>query len=95
MVELGTAFHLVTRYTSLVAVEERITAEGPARPRRIANALPHGSQLLGAARYGGPGLPRGGTNAPLQVMIALLLKTAAGLIWLATRMIGGRHGTAS
>ncbi len=95
VVELGTAFHLVTRYTSLVAVEERITAEGPARPRRIANALPHGSQLLGAARYGGPGLPRGGTNAPLQVMIALLLKTAGGLIWLATRMIGGRHGTAS
>jgi Ca-activated chloride channel family protein len=42
VVELGLGFNLVTRYTSLVAVEERPSALGPARTTRMAAALPVG-----------------------------------------------------
>lgn len=42
VIELALDFHLVTRYTSLVAVEERPTALGPARTVRTAAALPLG-----------------------------------------------------
>jgi len=42
VVELGLGFNLVTRYTSLVAVEERPSALGPARTTRMAAALPAG-----------------------------------------------------
>ena len=61
VVELGLSFHLVTRYTSLVAVEEFATALGPASSHHVAGALPQGGTsdrlrlLLGLA-LGGLGL---------------------------------------
>ena len=42
VIELALDFHLVTRYTSLVAVEERPSAVGPGRTIRTAAALPLG-----------------------------------------------------
>jgi Ca-activated chloride channel family protein len=87
VVEVGLAFHLVTRYTSLVAVEETPTAEGPSTQARVANALPHGSQLLGG------GLPRGGTSAPLRILLGLL-STLAGLVLLGASRLPGRGRTA-
>jgi Ca-activated chloride channel family protein len=42
VIGLALDFHLVTRYTSLVAVEERPTALGPGRTVRTAAALPQG-----------------------------------------------------
>jgi Ca-activated chloride channel family protein len=42
VVELGLNHHLVTRYTSLVAVEEVASALGPSRSVRMAAALPRG-----------------------------------------------------
>jgi Ca-activated chloride channel family protein len=42
VVELALDFHLVTRYTSLVAVEQRPSALGPSRSVRTAAALPLG-----------------------------------------------------
>ncbi len=42
VVELALDFHLVTRYTSLVAVEERPSALGASRTVRTAAALPIG-----------------------------------------------------
>ena len=58
VVELGLGFNLVTRYTSLVAVEERPSALGPARTTRMAAALPAGGtdnplkRLVGVALAG-------------------------------------------
>ena len=42
VIELALDFHLVTRYTSLVAVEERPSALGTSRTVRTAAALPLG-----------------------------------------------------
>ncbi len=67
VIEVATEFNLVTKYTSLVAVENVATAEGPAVSRQVSNTLPTGSRLQG------PGLPRGGTTGPLYVRIGLLL----------------------
>ncbi len=74
-------FRLVTPYTSLVAVEATPTAEGPATPIAVANALPHGSRLFDGA------LPMGGTDGPLHVALgAALIALAAGLALAATRI---------
>lgn len=64
VVRVAMAHHLVTRFTSLVAVEERVTATGDPTTVRVANALPQGSQLLRM------GLPQGGTSLPLRAVIA-------------------------
>jgi Ca-activated chloride channel family protein len=42
VVDLGLAFHMVTAYTSLVAVDDRASAIGNARPVRLASVLPRG-----------------------------------------------------
>jgi Ca-activated chloride channel family protein len=62
VVALAKAFHLVTRYTSLVAVEKVATAEGPA-----------GRTLRDSARLGLGALPRGGTLDPLKKLLGGLL----------------------
>ncbi len=67
VVRLGIAHRLVTRYTSLVAVEEFVSALDPSRPMQVANGLPAGSR--GAL----PALPRGGTWTPLETAVGILL----------------------
>jgi Ca-activated chloride channel family protein len=77
IVAVGLEHHLVTPFTSLVAVEECVTASGSAIRVPVANALPHGSQLLGA-------LPAGGTLSPLRSSAAILL-LATGILLLGAR----------
>ena len=74
VVQLGLAFNLVTRYTSLVAVEDFSSANGDAETVRLANALPAGSRL------GGLVLPAGGTWQPLISLLALVLTLAGSLL---------------
>ncbi len=73
VIGVATGFDLVTRYTSLVAVEEFRTADGSWTTRRVAGALPHGSTLLGGA------LPQTGTSGPLLTMLGLALLLAGGI----------------
>lgn len=71
VVALGTAHHLVTPYTSLVAEERRVTAVGTSRAAQVPNALPRGSRL-GV-------LPRGGTSRALRLSLGVALLVLGGL----------------
>lgn len=76
VIDVARAFNLVTRYTSLVAVEELRTATGKWTTRPIPTGLPRGSTLLGAT------LPQGGTRGPLMMVAGFLLLSAAGVLYL-------------
>lgn len=75
VIDVARAFNLVTRYTSLVAVEELRTASGEWTTRTIPSGLPRGSTLLGAT------LPQGGTNGPLMVFTGLVLLILATVLY--------------
>jgi Ca-activated chloride channel family protein len=79
VIDLAKDFRLVTRYTSLVAVEEIVSAEGPSLRASVPNVLPRGSRLPGGE------LPRGGTHDPLKRLLGILAAIAGGLLVLATR----------
>ena len=80
VIEVSTAFGIVTRYTSLVAVEETPSAIGDARLVNVRSGLPIGSTLLGD-------LPQGGTDEPLLFLAGLVLVvTGASLLCLARRV---------
>ncbi len=64
VVPLAVQHNLLTRFTSMVAVEETPSATGLCRSVRMPNTLPDGSHLLG--------LPRGGAGAPLHALAGLL-----------------------
>jgi len=86
VIALGREFHLVTKYTSLVAVEQMPTAETALLTERVPNALPHGSQLGGT-------LPQGGTDRPQRMLLAALLALFGLGIWASTNAImDGRWG---
>lgn len=69
-------FNLVTKYTSLVAVEEQPSSDDAGgRTVRMPNTLPQGSHLLG--------LPRGGTLSRLSLLIGLAC-LGLGLVILGT-----------
>jgi Ca-activated chloride channel family protein len=53
VIDVARAFNLVTRYTSLVAVEELRTAAGEWTTRPIPTGLPRGSTLLGLLSVAG------------------------------------------
>jgi Ca-activated chloride channel family protein len=76
VIDVARAFNLVTRYTSLVAVEELRTAAGEWTTRPIPTGLPRGSTLLGAT------LPQGGTSGSLMMVAGLLLLSVAGVLYL-------------
>ena len=76
VVETALAFGLVTRYTSLVAVEEFSSARGPSRTARVPSALPAGSRVLAT-------LPQGGTWEPFRRRIGVVLLAAGVLLGLA------------
>ena len=85
VISLGKAFNLVTKYTSLVAVEQLLTALGAARTLQLANTLPAGSKLLS-----NPSLPQGGTSGPLLMLLGLLLTLAGGGLMLFGRAVWAR-----
>lgn len=74
---LGVAlpFNLVTRYTSLVAVEERPTAVGEGRGFSVPNSLPLGSRLAGEDGQ----LPAGGTLDPMFLLLGIGFTGSAAL----------------
>lgn len=79
IVETGLAYHLVTPYTSLVAIEELVRSDPPSVTLPVPNALPQSSQLH-------PGvLPQGGTSAPLKLRLGFLLLGLGGICAGATR----------
>jgi Ca-activated chloride channel family protein len=66
VVALAMKFHMVTPYTSLVAVDQvKKPVNEPSLSRQIANAAPHGSNFMG-------NLPQGSTPAPLLLLLSLL-----------------------
>jgi len=70
VIAVSRTFQIVTRYTSLVAVEEFPTAVGQARQVSVPN---------------GGSLPRGGTAEPLILALAMLLTLAGGTLFLLAR----------
>jgi len=87
IVAVGTRFNLVTRHTSLVAVEQVITASDQAHTRRLPSGLPAGSRLLaGKTGY----LPATGTDAPLRRLLSLVLLVIGGAVWWAAWLAARR-----
>lgn len=90
VIDTAVAFQLVSKFTSLVAVD--VT---PARPAaetlassRVATNLPHGwsrRMITGAAPAQGLVLPRGATAAPMHLAWAAALAALAGLLLLVRR----------
>ncbi len=80
VIEVAKAFNLVTRYTSLVAVEEFPSAEGASRTRRLASATPNGSGPLNGV------LPSGGTSGPLLLLAGLVMLISGAALALITRL---------
>jgi len=82
VIDVARRFHLITRFTSLVAVEELRTANGEWTTHSIPAGLPDGTTLSGAT------LPQGGTTGPLMVVAGiLLLSISATLYLLAWRVV--------
>jgi Ca-activated chloride channel family protein len=73
VIGVSIAFRIVTRYTSLVAVEEFPTATGDAVPVKVAGGLPAGSTLTGD-------LPQGGTGEPLLLLAGIVLAGLGGVL---------------
>ena len=73
VIDVSTAFGIVTRYTSLVAVEETPSASGDVRLVKVPSGIPLGSTLLGE-------LPQGGTDEPLLFLVGILL-VCSGAAW--------------
>jgi Ca-activated chloride channel family protein len=68
VIDVSSRFGIVTRYTSLVAVEEFPTANGDSRRVKVASATPGTGQL-----------PLGGTREPLLRLVMMLCALAAGV----------------
>jgi Ca-activated chloride channel family protein len=80
VIGVALTFGLVTRYTSLVAVEEFPSADGSSTTHKVAAALPQGSTLLDGT------LPQGGTSGPLLTLIGLFLVLVGALAGLLDRL---------
>jgi Ca-activated chloride channel family protein len=78
VIGVAVPFGIVTRYTSLVAVEEFPTATGDALPVQVASGLPFGSTLMGD-------LPQGGTMEPLFFLAGILLAGLGSLVLAGSR----------
>ena len=72
VIAVATSFGIVSRFTSLVAVEDFPSALGDARATRVPSPAPRGSEIVGV-------LPQGGTLRPLAVVVGLA-SILAGLV---------------
>ena len=68
--------HLVSRYTSLVAVDKTPTVDAPGATRAVASALPAGNTMFGT-------MPQTATPAPLLLLLGSL--SLGGASWLRRR----------
>jgi Ca-activated chloride channel family protein len=80
VVELGLCFGLVTRYTSMVAVEDVVSADGPARPVQVRAAAPAGWAL-----------PRTGTSATLLQLAGGTLTVLGMLLLIGPALVEQRR----
>jgi hypothetical protein len=79
VIEVALVFGLVTRYTSMVAVEEFASSNGDSDTCQVRNLPPYGSR---ADRF----LGQGGTDRPLLRLVGIGLLFLGVLAWLAARM---------
>lgn len=84
VLDVALPHHLVSKYTSLVAVD--VTPVRPIDKGLIGHAmktnLPDGQDSQAML-----GLPKTGTNGQIQLLFGLLLLTAAGLLWRKERVV--------
>ncbi len=70
-------FHLVSDYTSLVAVDKTpVNVANKIKQLQMANRLPAGSTTAKAHGY-----PRGGTDSPLMILLGILTLLMSLIIW--------------
>ena len=76
--ELGLTHHIVTKYTSLIAVEQQTSRPSLANSveKKIKTHLPNGNQMT---------LPQTGLGSELYKKIGLLLLFIAALLWITER----------
>jgi Ca-activated chloride channel family protein len=80
VVKVALEHHLVSRYTSLVAVDVTPTAPGGDRRTALVKAsLPHGTPA--------GQLPQTDTESTLQILLGLLALATAGMVVLVGRLI--------
>jgi Ca-activated chloride channel family protein len=72
-VPIALRHHLVSRYTSLVAVDRIATADGRAPRASVANALPAGSEMFG-------NMPQTATPGPFCLLFGVLSFGAAAIV---------------
>jgi Ca-activated chloride channel family protein len=91
VVALGLEHHLVTKHTSLVAVDVTPTrpADATLATRPLATNLPHGWTHEGIGPIGE--LPQTATDAPFHALAALLALLAAATLWSADRSWRAGH----
>jgi Ca-activated chloride channel homolog len=78
VLDIALAHHLVSKYTSLVAVD--VTAARPIR--KPETELPQGTKSSeDQEKTAMVGLPKTGTNGQLQLLLGLLLLAAAAILW--------------
>ncbi len=83
VVQVAIAHHLVSAYTSLVAVDVMATApEGPVKTAMVRASLPNG--WVGT-------IPQTDTPATLQFLLGLLALATAGIVAVAGRSIPARR----
>ncbi len=87
VVALGLEHHLVTKHTSLVAVDVTPVRPGEAKLHRrdVATSLPHGWTMNGV--FGT--LPQTATSGPEHARVALLALLLAAVLWVARRRPAG------
>jgi Ca-activated chloride channel family protein len=76
--ELGLRHHIVTKYTSLIAVEQEVSrpASINSLEKQIKTHMPNGNQMS---------LPQTGLGSELYKKIGLILLFIAALLWIAER----------
>jgi Ca-activated chloride channel homolog len=78
VLDVALAHHLVSKYTSLVAVD--VTAARPVN--KLETELPQGTKSSeDQEKTSMIGLPKTGTNGQLQLLLGLLLLAAAAILW--------------
>jgi Ca-activated chloride channel family protein len=91
VIDVALAHHLVSAYTSLVAVDVTPTATGPSKRAIVKAALPRGTG-------GTASIPQTDTPATLELLLGLLALGAAAVVATigrsATRPCGGQEGLA-
>lgn len=73
VVPLALKHHIVSKYTSLVAIDTVRTADGPARQVAVGLALPAGSEMFG-------NLPQTATPGPFCLLLGMLSFALAGVV---------------